>query len=175
MNEFALYPEEQHWWSYADYRCVLGVVRRLHAVRVLEFGPGSSTLALIEGGATHIDCCEDHPDWLATYRERLEARFPRFVRMHPYTWADPVRVRTIHGAHRYDLALIDGPNIDQRPAVIEYCLARSEWVLFPTEDHETAPSLRALAPEIAARHSRPLEIMDTGPLSGGFALLGPPC
>lgn len=172
MQTFRLYPEERHWWSFNDYGAVLGVVRRIQAARVLEFGPGSSTLALIEGGVAHVDACEDNPDWSGVYRERLERRFPKVVTLHDYVWSDPVSVPAVDG-QRYDLALIDGPNIDQRPAVIDYALARCDYVLFPTEDHWTAPSLRALAPEIAARHGRKLEIMDTGPLSGGFALIRP--
>src|SRR3954468_3676950 len=95
MNQqagFALYPEELRWWSFNDYGAVLQVMQRLGPRRVLEFGPGSSTLALIEGGATHIDSCEDDPVWFNTYTVRLQKKCPRIVTLRPYTWSDPVTV-----------------------------------------------------------------------------------
>ena len=51
IREFRLYPREEHFCSFADYGAILDTVRRLDAKRVLEFGPGHSTLALVEGGA----------------------------------------------------------------------------------------------------------------------------
>jgi len=173
-SEFKLYPVERHWWSFADHRAVLSVTRRIQARSVLEFGPGSSTLALIEGGATRIDCCEDNDHWLDVYRERLQKRFPDVVRIHKYTASLPLTIPDVE-LRRYDLALIDGPHQDHRPAVLDYCCDRCEIVLMPTEDH--SPKLEGLRPaiaKIASRRNRPVEWLETGPLSGGFALIWPP-
>jgi hypothetical protein len=170
---FRLYPEERHWWSFADYGAVLDVMQRLKPKRVLEFGPGSSTLALIEGGATRIDTCEDDRDWQSVYEERLQAVYPDIVTVVPYTWSDPIQVPAL-SRRRYDLALIDGPyTSEKRPAVIEYALNRSAAVLVPTEDDGRAQSgfLRPVIAHLAEKYQRTVEFMETGPLSGGFALL----
>lgn len=166
---FRLYPEEQRWWSFADYGAVLDVMQRLKPKTVLEFGPGSSTLALIEGGAQRIDSCEDSQDWFDVYHERLERRFPAVVKLRRYVWADPLKVGRL--AARYDMALIDGPHgTARRPAVLEFCLARAAAVLLPTEETGSRV-LRAAIVSIAAKHGRSLEFMETGPLSGAFALI----
>jgi hypothetical protein len=169
---FTLYPEERHWWSFNDHGAVMEVMARLQPKRVLEFGPGSSTLALIEGGATRIDSCEDNPDWLGVYRERLEAVYP-VVTLHEYTWSDPLSVPAI-ARRRYDLALIDGPyTSEKRPPAITYALQRSKAVLVPTEDHDRVHSslLRPIIAQLAERFGFYVELMDTGPLAGGFALM----
>jgi hypothetical protein len=146
---------------------------RLHPKRVLEFGPGSSTLALIEGGASKIDTCEDDPKWEGVYRQRLEARYPAIVKLHAYQWSDPI---SISGLDReaWDLGLIDGPlGTPRRFAAIEYCVQRCAAVLVPTEDdgRKHKSFLRPIIEDIASRHDRAVEYMETGPLSGGFALL----
>lgn len=175
-SEFRLFPEERHFWSFNDYRAVVDVVRKLGARRVLEFGPGSSTLALIEGGADKIDCCEDDPAWFTVYKERLQDVYPDIVTLHPYHWQDPLRVAGITGRW-YDLALIDGPfGTPHRPAAIEYALQRSFAVLAPTEEWrdgraEPELGLRSEIARIAQRHNHKVEIMETGPLSGAFALI----
>lgn len=174
-SPFRLYPHAERWWSFSDYRTVLEVVRRLRPVRVLEFGPGSSTLALIEGGAQHIDCCEDNPVWFKTYRERLERRFPAVVALIAYQWSDPLTVPELD-PERYDLALIDGPlETPRRPAVVEYCLRRCAWVLVPTESNEGSRLMREACARLGLEHFRVVEFMETGPAAGGFALLNPPC
>ena len=171
---FRLYPVEQRWWSMNDYGAVLDVMTRLQPSTVLEFGPGSSTLALIEGGAARIDCCEDSPVWAATYRDRLVRRFPSIVRLVEYVWAEPLVIPAVNGC-QYDLALIDGPyGTERRPTVLEYCLARCQAVLMPTEDYK-ARGLRPAIAAIVARLGLIVEWMETGPLSGGFALVTRPC
>lgn len=174
---FKLYPEERHWWSFNDHGAVLDVMQRLQPKRVLEFGPGSSTLALIEGGAAHIDTCEDDPIWAATYEERLVPKYPGLVFLHRYTWRDPLSIPSIDD-QRYDLALIDGPRDDHsdgpdgsmRIAVVRYALERCKAVLVPTEGRDQGPMLRVFD-EIANGRGRQYEVMETGPLATSFALL----
>lgn len=170
-RQFRLYPEEKHWFSFNDYGAVLDVMHRLRPKTVLEFGPGSSTLALIEGGAERIDSCEDNPDWFDVYHERLEKRFPTVVKLRRYAWADPLKVGRL--AARYDMALIDGPHgTPKRPAVIKFCLNRCDAVLVPTEDHNNPNGrLRPVLFDLARECGRPIQIMETGALSGGFGLI----
>jgi len=172
MRTFQLYPEERHFWSFNDYGAVLDVMELRLPKRILEFGPGSSTLALIEGGAETIDACEDDPHYFATYQRRLAAAYPSIVSMQAYRWSDPLRVPQLDGRW-YDLALIDGPReTPNRAAAIEYCLQRCAAVLIPLEEHPGHQYLRPVAVELAKRHGRSVEIIeDTGPLAGAFALL----
>ena len=168
---FALYPQEQRWWTFEDYQTVLEVMRRLEAKKILEFGPGSSTLALIEGGAASIDTCEDNDDWAQVYKTRLVDRFPAIVRMQRYEWSETISIPAID-AESYDMTLIDGPRgTPARPAVLRYALPRSTWVLMPTEEYETRAWLRPIIVELAA--GRPVEFIESGRGSGAFALVGP--
>lgn len=172
MRAFQLFKEPAHWWSFADYGAVLDVVERRQAKRVLEFGPGSSTLALIEGGATHIDTVEDDPDWAQVWEERLQQRFPEIVHVHRYAWMDPIEIPSIDVACRYDLALIDGPKaIERRTAAIAYAIARCAAVLVPTED--IYEGFRQTILDLASENRLHVELMETGPLQGAFALLTP--
>lgn len=175
MTGFRLYPREMHYWSMQDYAAVLEVMDRLHPRTVLEFGPGSSTLALIEGGAEVIDACEDDPEWAAVYRARLESCYPA-VKLHEYHWREKLAIPALDGK-RYDLALVDGSaETGRRGAVIDYCLQRCAAVLVPTEEwrgNRARPELglRRVCAEFALEYGRDIEIMETGPLSGAFALL----
>lgn len=172
MRTFALFPEETHFWSFTDYQAVLDVMARLKPVRVLEFGPGSSTLALVEGGAQIVDACEDDAAWAGIYEDRLAKRFPDVVQIHRYVYYDPMLIPAIEG-QAYDLALIDGPHRTQtRRAPLVFALRRCAHVLMPTEDGTPGhQSLRPMITEEAERHAFEIEWMETGPTSGGFALL----
>jgi len=180
MSKFKLFPEEAHWWSFNDYQKVLDTMTGLKPKRVLEFGPGSSTLALIEGGAESVDACEDKPDWAEVWEKRLarrfpEAGFPTVVRLHRFTWpeGEPLAIPAVDG-QRFDLDLIDGPTgTERRPDVLRYALERCTWVLMPTEEWKTRAVLRPLIQAIAKEAGRPVEITETGPLGGAFALIGP--
>jgi hypothetical protein len=175
---FALFPEAAHFWSLEDYGAVLGVMDALRPKRVIEFGPGSSTLALAEGGAAEIDTYEDSAEWEDVYRERLTpavmalSTMKRF-RMRRYVWTDPLQLpRGEWPRDIYDLALIDGPfGTQRRPAVVEWCLQTSVAVLVPTEENAYGRSAMVPALEqLAAKYERTLTITHTGPLSGAFAL-----
>lgn len=174
-HRFSLYPEATSWWSFADYATVLTVMGRLTPKRVLEFGPGSSTLALIEGGAELVDCCEDDPVWFATYCTRLEDVYPA-VHMRPYNLSALLSIPGVDN-QRYDLALIDGPReTARRAAVVGYAMERCAHVLVPLECAGGSLIMRETVTHFARLYRRPVEWMeDTGPLAGAFALVGPPC
>ena len=167
--------EDAHWFSLLDYGHVVDVMQALRPKRVLEFGPGPSTMALVEGGAASIDTCEDSDDWAGVWEERLVKRFPAVVRLHRYYWAPntPLSIPAVDG-QRFDLAFIDGPHgTERRPEVLTYALTRCSHVLIPTEEYKTRAWLRPIIAEIAEKAGRPVEFTTTGPLSGAFALVGP--
>ena len=165
---FVLYPEEQHWWSFNDYAAVLGYVQETAARRVLEFGPGSSTLSLIEGGATAIDTCEDDEAWATVYDERLVRRFPDVVRLHRYTWSKRLTIAGVDDQH-YDLALIDGPwDQRRRLPVLAYALERCRSVMISI-DESKALLTRLEGLTNAGTHR--VELRETGPLAGAFACI----
>lgn len=172
---FRLFTEDAHWWTLADYGAVLGVVEKLRPRTAIEFGPGSSTLALIEGGVRKIDACEDNPVYLERHRVGLAARFPDAIRLVHYAWADPLRIPQTDSL-RYDLALIDGPaDCALRGIVLAYCLERCAHVLIPTEDTPTRSLRRTI--ELLARTAKrpPVTYIESGALAGAFALIEPPC
>lgn len=139
MRRFRLFPQERRWWSFADYEALLSVVERVRPTRILEFGPGGSTLALVEGGAAEVVTCEDDPRWLEAFRRDLA---PHPVRMVPYAHGDPLTIPTVD-AQRFDLGFVDGPrNTDTRGLEIAYAAARCDVVA--AHDAHTAPVRAAL-------------------------------
>jgi hypothetical protein len=177
VRAFSLFQNETNFWSFSDYGAVVDTVSALGAKRILEFGPGSSTLALIEGGATSIDTCEDDQVWAEIYEERLVRRFPDIVHLHRYSWKLTGPIIPALDSETFDLALIDGPfETERRFPIIGYALQRCRSVLVPTEDAgRTNQSLfRPYLNMLAKNEHLYLEIRNTGPLSGGFALLTRP-
>lgn len=164
-----MYPDEAAWWSFNDYAAVLSVMDRLRPRRVLEFGPGSSTLALIEGGAEVIDACEDQLHWLNLHTERMWSH-RQVLTLHRFEWSDPLT--TPIDDQSYDLALIDGPlETARRRAVIDYCLQRCAAVLVPLECAHGDDHVRAMVWTLAEKYGCMLETWPTGPLAGAFALM----
>lgn len=168
------------WWGENDHRAVVAAMAKTGAKRALEFGPGASTLSLIDGGATSVDTCEDNPDWAQVYEERLVKRFPGKdspcdVRLHRFAWPEGkgLSIPALK-KQRFDLCLIDGPRgMERRPDVIRFALARSNWVLIPLEELTSGLKMRPIVLEIAEKVGRPVQVTQTGPLSGAFALIGP--
>lgn len=144
---FRLFPEELRWWSFADYGQLLAIVERFRPRRVLEFGPGGSTLALVEGGAGLVDTLEDDPAWMHVQRKRV-ADHLAVVNLHPYRHAEPLVIPGID-EQRYDLSFVDGPReTPRRPVEIAYAAERSRVVV--THDATSAPVRDALS-ELQAR------------------------
>ena len=105
---FKLYTQERSIFGFADYGALLTEVRRVGARSALEFGPGASTLALIEGGCESILSFEHDARWLASAREQLAA-FPH-VRVERYENLPELRPL---GAE-FDLAFVDSPNGEEK-------------------------------------------------------------
>lgn len=166
---FQMYPEEKHFWSFNDYGAVLDAMHRFDVRgRVLEFGPGSSTLALLEGGASWIVAYEDDPHWLAHYERTIVEKHAEVILL-KYDWRDPL---DIWDQSLYSFALIDGPaETARRPACIEFAIKRSAIVMVALECNEGSTLMRDTCIRLAEQHRRAIEIMETGPLAGAFALL----
>lgn len=133
MRTFALYPVERPgpggkptWFPFSDYGAVLDIVVRLRPSSVLEFGPGASTLALVEGGADSIVTLEDDLSWF----ERRVAEFAAFpqVSVFLYRHADLPDIPWLAGM-RFDFGFVDGPvATEARGAEIAFALARCRAV-----------------------------------------------
>lgn len=127
MRTFKLFPTDYSWWTMADYGSLLDVVERFKPRRVLEFGPGGSTLALIEGGAERVDSCENDPDWRQVYQTRIGKAHPE-LRVHAFTPADPLIIPALTG-QRWDFGFVDGPRqTPTRKPAIDYALAHCDVV-----------------------------------------------
>ena len=140
VGPFRLFPEQLRWWSFADYGQLLAIVQRFRPRRVLEFGPGGSTLALVEGGAEVVETFEDDHAWLGVQAKRLYSH--RAVILRLYRHSDPLSIPEADG-QRYDLAFVDGPReTAQRSVEIAYAAERSRVVV--THDATSAPVRDAL-------------------------------
>lgn len=169
MRTFKLYPEEQHWWSFADYEGLLSIVERFKPRRVLEFGPGSSTLAIVEGGAEIVYSCEDDREWLDTYAGRF-VRYP--IALYQYTWSENISVPGLDDAPMFDLAFIDGPRVTtNRLSVLRYCIAHSRVVVCPAEQPRETSYLAKHIPGIALQCGMDVEWETTGPFTYAMAIL----
>lgn len=171
IRKFALYPEERHWWSFNDYGAVLDAMRRFQPKRVVEFGPGSSTLALIEGGAQEIVTFEEDPSWADVYRERLVKKYTPIVDLQMYDPKPPLKLPKMA---RFDFALVDGPKgSTSRPPIIAWCLRNADVVMVPTETHHSKGIRDEIAKAAKKAGRTKVEWIETGPLSGGFAIILP--
>lgn len=169
MRTFRLYPHEQHWWSFADYEGLLAITERIKPRRVLEFGPGSSTLALIEGGAEIVYSCEDDRKWLDTYCGRF-VKHP--VALYDYVWSDPLVVPGLKDYPKFDMSFIDGPrDTRKRVAVLEYCIAHSAVVVCPAEGPMPNSFMANAAERITKERGLNLEWVTTGPLTYAMGII----
>ena len=103
---FKLYPRQLSTLPFIDYAFIIEEVKRLGAKTALEFGPGYTTLALIEAGVEKIVSLEDNREWAAKKREEF-APYPQVTVAHydnkPQVTADPI------AAQEFDLAIVDAP------------------------------------------------------------------
>lgn len=103
---FQLYREQHRIFEFDDYGALVAECRRVKARSILEFGPGISTLALIESGAERIATCEYQDRWLVQAGELLKAH--PHVSVHRYWNEVPVRVDGLT-RKSFDLAFVDSP------------------------------------------------------------------
>jgi hypothetical protein len=99
---FKLYTVERECLPFVDYATLL---REFQGVKtVLEFGPGVSTLALIEAGVEKIVTLEHLPEWFNKAVEKFKD-YPQ-VEIRPY-WDEPTVLADVE--EDFDVALVDSP------------------------------------------------------------------
>lgn len=113
---FDLFRTEQAVFTFDDYAALMGAARGMR--NILEFGPGASTLALIEAGVERIVSAECNPKWEAAANERLKdyvaagrVEIVRFTNTAPVAFCPSV-------VGPFDLVFVDSPvGIEARSAV----------------------------------------------------------
>ncbi len=101
---FRLYTEESGTLHFKDYAAIMAAVS--DAKSALEFGPGISTLALIEAGVPKIVSLEHSPDWLDKQKEKFKD-YPQ-VTVAAYADAVPVTADDV-AMQDFDVAFVDSP------------------------------------------------------------------
>lgn len=104
---FDLYRQEKAIFTFDDYNALLEECRTRNANRVLEFGPGISTLALIESGCGAILTCEYNDRWFNSAHELFKGR-PE-VSLLRYRNDPEVSVAGLAPDDTFDLAFVDSP------------------------------------------------------------------
>jgi hypothetical protein len=95
-------------------------------------------------------------------------RFPEIVTIHQYEWAQKLSIPALDD-QAFDLALIDGPKeAAKRLPVLTYALQRATAVLVPVDDSK---GLVTRLEQLAKGKTHAVQIMETGPLAGSFALI----
>lgn len=102
---FKRYPVESSIFRFDDYRALLDLARGKR--RVLEFGPGVSTLALLEASCERIASCEHTETWFS----KAAARYADDPRVTVYRYFDevPVTVDRLPYDAEFDFAFVDSP------------------------------------------------------------------
>jgi hypothetical protein len=102
VSPFKLYKTDYMTFRFADYGILLK--EATGKKRVLEFGPGCSTWALIEAGVPEIVTCEYQDDW----REKAKEQFKDYPQVKVVKfWDEPEARAEIEG--EFDLAFVDSP------------------------------------------------------------------
>ena len=101
---FELYKAETPYLKFEDYGLIIEEVKRANAKTALEFGPGASTLALIESGLERIVTCEHDRGW----REKAKTKFRDFPQVKVIAYLnEPIAVAEID--RKFDIAFVDSP------------------------------------------------------------------
>jgi hypothetical protein len=105
VGVFRLYKREQSVFTFDDYAVLLTEAKRINAMRVLEFGPGNSTLAWIEAGCDEIVSLEHNAKWMGIAKDKLGSHSN--VCLMSYQNAPEIEVSGLGGT--FDLAFVDSP------------------------------------------------------------------
>lgn len=104
---FKLYTVEEGRFPFIDYGELIKYASG--AKSALEFGPGLSTLALIEAGVKHIVTCEHDPEWHRRSVESLKP-YPQCRVLHYDNVAPEANVEALKDNEQFDLAFVDSPS-----------------------------------------------------------------
>lgn len=102
---FKLYTEETKTLSFEDYATILKECAALGAKTALEFGPGYSTLALIEAGLDRIVSLEHNDEWL----DKMAIRFADYPQVEVKRYQDEPEATADLGDESFDVAFVDSP------------------------------------------------------------------
>lgn len=104
MTGFNLYKKQTPTFPFEDYGALMEEVKSLGAKSCIEFGPGTSTLALIESGLERIVTCEHDNKW----REAAETKFKQYPQVEVTSYRnDPTATCNVTG--QFDMAFVDSP------------------------------------------------------------------
>lgn len=103
---FRLYKREQSVLTFEDYAILIGEAKRTNAKRILEFGPGNSTLAWIEAGCDSIVSLEHNARWMETAKTKLGQYLN--VQLKFYKNTPEITLPELNGK-TFDLAFVDSP------------------------------------------------------------------
>lgn len=103
---FRLYRDERSVFGFDDYGALISEVKRLDANRVLEFGPGLSTLALVEAGCGDIITLEYQARWRTAAKNRLWQH--KTVKILPYENSPEISIPDLEKS-RFDMIFVDSP------------------------------------------------------------------
>ena len=102
-SPFKLYKQDFRTFRFGDYGILLN--EATGKKRILEFGPGCSTWALIESGCPEIVTCEYDPRFLESAKEKFKD-YPQ-VKVIPFLDTAPEAQADLQG--EFDLAFVDSP------------------------------------------------------------------
>lgn len=101
---FKLYPQDSPTFRFREYGALLSAATG--AKSALEFGPGYSTLALIEAGVGKIITLEHNDEW----REKKREEFKQYPQVRVAKYADEFPVTADEVAfQQFDFAFVDSP------------------------------------------------------------------
>lgn len=103
---FRLYQHERSVFGFDDYGALISEIKRIDARKVLEFGPGVSTLAFIEAGCTEILTLEHQARWRASAKNRFWQH--RQVKILPYVNEPEISLPDLEKS-RFDMIFVDSP------------------------------------------------------------------
>lgn len=105
-GRFALYQVQTTTFSFECYGTLIDEIRILGAKTALEFGPGYSTLALIESGLEKIVTLEHDLQWFEKAREQFRD-YPQ-VEIRSYK-DEPEAIADLKPDETFDIAVVDSP------------------------------------------------------------------
>lgn len=114
---FRLYKKENSIFPFEEYRVLLHLVAWYskdfvpQEMKVLEFGPGISTLAIIEAGIGEIHSCEYDAQWLETSKQMIAtcAMGETYkLKLHPYRNESFISIPALDKM-QFDMAFVDSP------------------------------------------------------------------
>jgi len=104
---FDLYKNERRTFPYEDYGQLIDEVQVSGAKTAIEFGPGISTLALIESGLEEIVTCEHDQNWIDCYQRQYAKH--KQVKFYKFKNEPEVVILDLDPDKQFDFGFVDTP------------------------------------------------------------------